>query len=60
MAASSKNDDTKVPPSLGLANVASEIDDDGQVDGFDDAYLHASKSTKIYRGVLFQMILFGA
>ncbi|KAJ5362552.1 hypothetical protein N7541_003396 [Penicillium brevicompactum] len=60
MAASSKNDDTKVSPSLRLANVTSEIDDDGQVDGFDDAYLQASKPTKIYRGVLFQMILFGA
>ena len=60
MAASSKNDDTKVSPSLRLANVTSEIDDDVQVDGFDDAYLQASKPTKIYRGVLFQMILFGA
>lgn len=26
----------------------------------DNAYLSASKTTKFYRGVLFQMILFGA
>lgn len=60
MAKSSESDDTKVSPSLGLANVTSQIDDGDQIDGHDDAYLHASKSTKIFRGVLFQMILFGA
>jgi hypothetical protein len=60
MATSSKIDDSKASPSLELTNTTSETDDRAQNSGLDDAYLHASKSTKLYRGVLFQMILFGA
>jgi hypothetical protein len=60
MATTAKNDDSKVSPSLELTNTTSQTDDRGQVDGLDDGYLHASKTTKFYRGVLFQMILFGA
>lgn len=32
----------------------------GQVVEIDDAYLRASMGTKIWRSVLFQMVLFGA
>lgn len=32
----------------------------GQVVEIDDSYLRASKFTRFYRSVLFQMILFGA
>lgn len=63
MATSAVNDDSKTSPSLELANTTSHTDGRGQtngLNGLDDAYLHASTSTKIYRGVLFQMILFGA
>ena len=31
-----------------------------QVGDIDEAYLHASKTTKLWHGVLFQMVLFGA
>ncbi|CAI7583587.1 unnamed protein product [Penicillium glandicola] len=60
MATSAVNDESKASPSLELINITSHTDDRGQTDGLDDAYLHASASTKVYRGVLFQMILFGA
>jgi hypothetical protein len=60
MATSAVNDDSKTSPSLELANTTSHTDGRGQTNGLDDAYLHASTSTKFYRGVLFQMILFGA
>jgi hypothetical protein len=60
MATSAVNDDSKTSPSLELTNITSHTDDRAQTDRLDDAYLHASTSTKIYRGVLFQMILFGA
>jgi hypothetical protein len=60
MTTSAVNDESEASPSLELTNITSHTDDRGQTDGLDDAYLHASASTKVYRGVLFQMILFGA
>lgn len=60
MANSAVNDDSKASPSLELANITSHTDDRGQTDGLDDALLNVSTFTKVYRGVLFQMILFGA
>jgi hypothetical protein len=62
MANPAVNEDSKDSPSFELANISSHTDDRDQSDvsGFDDAYLHASAPTKIYRGVLFQMIMFGA
>jgi len=60
MGTSAVNDDSKLSPSLELTKTTSHADERDQIDGFDDAYLHASTPTKVYRGVLFQMILFGA
>lgn len=60
MATSTAKDDSKDSPSLEIVNTQSHIDNPEEGSGFDDAYLHASKTTKLYRGVLFQMILFGA
>lgn len=39
---------------------ASETSHDDQVLEVDEAYLRASKTTKIWRSVAFQMVLFGA
>ncbi|KAJ5746837.1 uncharacterized protein N7511_008533 [Penicillium nucicola] len=60
MGTSTVNVESQVRPSLELANTICHTDDRHQTDDLDDGYLHVSTSTKVYRGVLFQMILFGA
>ncbi|KZL63676.1 membrane protein (major facilitator superfamily transporter) [Colletotrichum tofieldiae] len=60
MATSLTKDDNKVPDTTDLAAGSSHVYDEGLIDEVDDAYLRAPKFTKFYRGVLFQMILFGA
>ncbi|CAG8040006.1 unnamed protein product [Penicillium salamii] len=60
MATAVVNEDSKTPSSPELAITDSYTDDRGHTDGLDDAYLQASTFSRFYRGVLFQMILFGA
>lgn len=60
MATAVANEDSKTPSSPELAITDSYTDDRGHTDGLDDAYLQASTFSRFYRGVLFQMILFGA
>lgn len=55
--------DDKRPAGDGDNVYTVDIDASGEHDPFDDVdqkYLVASKTTKFYRGVLLQMILFGA
>jgi hypothetical protein len=61
MAASTSKEERKSP----VQDVMAYSDDNAYggeqvTDAIDAAYLSASKFTKFYRGVLFQMILFGA
>jgi hypothetical protein len=61
MAASTAKDESKNP----VQDVTVDSDDNGYggeqvTDAIDPAYPSASQFTKFYRGVLFQMILFGA
>ncbi|KAK1538386.1 major facilitator superfamily transporter [Colletotrichum paranaense] len=66
MATTQTKDDTKIPETTSYPEATdhaagtSYVYDEGAVENVDEAYLRASKSTKFYRGVLFQMILFGA
>ncbi|KZL80102.1 major facilitator superfamily transporter [Colletotrichum incanum] len=60
MATLQTKDDNKVPDTTDIAAGSSHVYDEGPIDEVDDAYLRAPKFTKFYRGVLFQMILFGA
>jgi hypothetical protein len=60
MTTSKTKDDSKVPGENGLAPTTSYANDENLVEEIDDAFLRASKFTKFYRGVLFQMILLGA
>ncbi|TDZ34527.1 UNC93-like protein 2 [Colletotrichum spinosum] len=60
MADSTAKDSSKVADTADLAAVSSRVNGGAQGVEVDDAYLRASKSTKFYRSVLFQMILFGA
>ncbi|KXH36249.1 major facilitator superfamily transporter [Colletotrichum simmondsii] len=66
MATPQTKDDTKIlettsyPEATDHAAGTSYVYDEGAVENVDEAYLRASKSTRFYRGVLFQMILFGA
>ncbi|KAH7118350.1 major facilitator superfamily transporter [Dactylonectria macrodidyma] len=60
MATSQTKDDNKVAEVTDLATSTSHAFDGGPNEGFDQAYLRAPRFTKFYRGVLFQMILFGA
>lgn len=66
MATPQTKDDTKIPETTSYPEATdhaagtSYVYDEGAVENVDEAYLRASKSTKFYRGVLFQMILFGA
>ncbi|KAK1962207.1 major facilitator superfamily transporter [Colletotrichum sublineola] len=53
-------DSNKVPDTTDVAVGTSHVYDAGPTEEIDEAYLRASKFTKFYRGVLFQMILFGA
>ncbi|KAK6213156.1 major facilitator superfamily transporter [Colletotrichum tabaci] len=52
--------DSEVHETTDHAAGTSYVYDGGLVDEIDEAYLRAPKSTRFYRGVLFQMILFGA
>ncbi|GJC99972.1 major facilitator superfamily transporter [Colletotrichum higginsianum] len=52
--------DKEVHETTDHAAGTSYVYDGGLVDEVDEAYLRAPKSTRFYRGVLFQMILFGA
>ncbi|CAG8196454.1 unnamed protein product [Penicillium olsonii] len=60
MDTSTAKDDNKVPSSPALATIDSHSNERGQIEEFDDGYLQASTFSRFYRGVLFQMILFGA
>ncbi|TDZ44891.1 UNC93-like protein 2 [Colletotrichum trifolii] len=60
MADSTAKDSSKVADTADLATVSSHVNGGAQSVEVDDAYLRASKSTKFYRSVLFQMMLFGA
>ncbi|KAG5743952.1 hypothetical protein H9Q69_005044 [Fusarium xylarioides] len=59
MATSVPKDDTKITGHNDLAPSTSYIDGEVLDAGIDYAYLNASKPTKFYRSVLFQMILLG-
>ncbi|KAF5539083.1 major facilitator superfamily transporter [Fusarium phyllophilum] len=59
MATSVPKDDTKITGHNDLAPTTSYIDGEVLDAGIDYAYLNASKPTKFYRSVLFQMILLG-
>jgi hypothetical protein len=52
-------DDTKIGGHNDLAPTTSYIDGEVLDAGIDYAYLDASKPTRFYRSVLFQMILLG-
>ncbi len=52
--------DNKVFPEAQNVNTATDDVDGGYFGEIDDGYLQLSWSTRFYRGVLFQMILFGA
>lgn len=60
MATPQKKDDNRVADTEDVAAGTSHVYDGGHVDEVDDGYVRATKFTKFYRGVLFQMILFGA
>ncbi|KAL5603968.1 hypothetical protein FOVSG1_006718 [Fusarium oxysporum f. sp. vasinfectum] len=60
MTTSKTKDDSKFPGENNLAPTTSYANDENLVEDIDDAFLRASKFTKFYRGVLFQMILLGA
>ncbi|KAF5966685.1 major facilitator superfamily transporter [Fusarium coicis] len=59
MATPAPKDDTKISGHNDLAPTTSYIDGEVLDAGIDYAYLNASKPTKFYRSVLFQMILLG-
>lgn len=59
MATPNTKDDNKVVDENALAQTSSVTDGEVLPEDIDHAYLQASKTTKFYRGVLFQMILFG-
>ncbi|KAF5578300.1 major facilitator superfamily transporter [Fusarium pseudoanthophilum] len=59
MATSVPKDDTKISGHNDLALTTSYVDGEVLDAGIDYAYLNASKPTKFYRSVLFQMILLG-
>jgi hypothetical protein len=54
------DDDIKMPQETTLGTSISYAYPTGPIEEIDEAYLRASKPSKFYRGVLFQMILFGA
>ncbi|EFQ30384.1 major facilitator superfamily transporter [Colletotrichum graminicola] len=61
MATSSDSKDTKrISSTSDVAAGTSNVYDGGPIEEIDDGYLRASGFTRFYRGVLFQMILFGA
>ncbi|KAK7428884.1 hypothetical protein QQZ08_004654 [Neonectria magnoliae] len=60
MASSQAKDHGKIADSAELAAVSSYVDHEDQGSEPDEAYLRASPFTRFYRGVLFQMVLFGA
>lgn len=53
------DDDKGLDKEEGIAKVVSTLPGDGDAEEADQAYLNASKSTKFYRSVLLQMLLFG-
>ena len=59
MATSTTKDDNKTVDENALGHTTSYNDVEVLPEEIDDAYLRASKTTKFYSGVLFQMILFG-
>lgn len=59
MATPAPKDDTKISGHNDLALITSYVDGEVLDAGIDYAYLNASKPTKFYRSVLFQMILLG-
>jgi hypothetical protein len=59
MATSVPKDDVKVTGQNDLAPTTSYIDGEVLDEEIDHGYLSASKFTKFYRSVLFQMILLG-
>lgn len=58
--ATSKANASKVADAAEVAGVSSYVDDEVQGPVIDEAYLRTSRFPKFFRGVLFQMILFGA
>lgn len=59
MATPTTKDDNKIVDENALAQATSYNDGEIITEEIDEAYLRASKTTKFYRGVLFQMIMFG-
>jgi len=59
MATPTAKDDNKIVDENALAQTTSCNDGEVLTEEIDEAYLRASKTTKFYRGVLFQMIMFG-
>jgi hypothetical protein len=60
MATPNTKDDSKVVDENALDQTTSIANGEVLTEEIDHGYLAASKTTKFYRGVLFQMILFGA
>lgn len=52
--------DSKVPAEAQDVHISGDDIDGGYFAEIDEGYLRSSWSTRFYRGVLFQMILFGA
>ncbi|RBR10207.1 uncharacterized protein FIESC28_09593 [Fusarium coffeatum] len=59
MATTTTKDDNKTVDENALDHTTSYNDGEVLTEEIDEAYLRASKTTKFYRGVLFQMIMFG-
>ncbi|KAK1993281.1 major facilitator superfamily transporter [Colletotrichum falcatum] len=57
---SQSKDDNKITATTDVAVGSSHVYDGSPAEEIDEGYLRASKFTRFYRGVLFQMILFGA
>jgi hypothetical protein len=53
-------DNSSAAEATDVSRVNSNAQNGVQNSGIDDAYLRASRPTKFFKGVLFQMILFGA